>query len=168
MSGEGEARRVASGEGAGSPHEARTARVEGVVVVVRRADRFLLIRRAEGVRAGGAWCFVGGAVEAGESQAQAVEREFREEVGGAVRPIRKVWEYESSDGRLRLHWWLAELDAEPLVPNPAEVQELRWCSMSEIERLPELLESNRRFLREVVADWGLMRPSDRATEPGGR
>lgn len=154
MSAKGEARRSASGEGAGSPHEAGTARVEGVVVVVRRADRFLVIRRAEGVCAAGAWCFVGGAVEAGESQVQAVEREFREEVGGTARPIRKVWEYESSDGRLRLHWWLADVDAEPLAPNPAEVQELRWCSIPEIERLPELLESNRRFLREVVANWG--------------
>ena len=54
----------------------------GVVVVVRQDGRYLMIRRAAGVPVPGAWCFVGGAIEPGESQADTAAREFREEVGG--------------------------------------------------------------------------------------
>jgi mutator protein MutT len=125
---------------------ARRSVTQGVVVVVASAGRLLVIRRAEGIRAAGAWCFVGGAIEDGETPEQAVVREFREEVGGIVRPIRKVWEWERPDGRLRLHWWLAELDGTPLVPNPAEVGEYRWLHPADISALPSLLESNRAFL----------------------
>ena len=119
---------------------------EGVVVVVRQANRLLVIRRAENILAGGAWCFVGGGIEPGESQPDAVVREFLEEVGGHVRPIRKVWEYRRPDGLLRLHWWLAELLSEELTPNAAEVSELRWETPDKILRLPGLLDGNREFL----------------------
>jgi 8-oxo-dGTP pyrophosphatase MutT (NUDIX family) len=120
--------------------------IHGVVVVVCCGGRYLMIRRAAGVIAPGAWCFVGGALEDGESQAEAVRREFREEVGGAVRPVRKIWESTRPDGRLVLHWWEAELADDRLEPNPAEVAELRWCTAEEIAALPGLLESNRAFL----------------------
>jgi len=122
---------------------------EGVVVVVIRGGRLLMARRAPGVPAGGTWCFVGGAIETGESQPHAVVREFREEVAGRVHPIEKIWEYAPPDGKLRLHWWLAELDADELRPDPAEVSEVRWCTPAEIQALPEVLASNLTFLREV-------------------
>jgi 8-oxo-dGTP diphosphatase len=126
----------------------------GIVVVVQRGDRFLMIRRAAGVPVPGAWCFVGGAIEPGETEEQAVVREFHEEVGGHVRPLNRVWEYLRPDGKLRLFWWQAELldsrakmNFAPLHANPAEVAELRWCTPEEIEALPGLLESNCEFLR---------------------
>ena len=119
---------------------------------MHRDGRFLMIKRAQRILAGGAWCFVGGAIENGESQAEAAVREYREEVSGAVRPVRKIWEYRRPDGKLLLHWWLAELDDQPLKANPAEVAEIRWCMPDEIESLPDLLESNRTFMREVGRD----------------
>lgn len=123
---------------------------EGVVVLVRRGERLLVIRRAAGLLAEGAWCFVGGGIEPGETQEQAVIREFREEVGGVVRPIEKIWEYSRPDRRLKLHWWLGELDAAAeLSGNPSEVAELRWCTIIEIEALPYVLESNRFFLQNL-------------------
>ena len=133
-------------------HRAGGDVIQGVVVVVHRDGRFLMIKRAQGILAGGAWCFVGGEIEDAESQAEAAVREFREEVGGAIRPVGKIWEYTSSDGKLLLHWWLAELDDAPLTANPAEVAEMRWCMPDEIESLPDLLESNRTFTREVGRD----------------
>lgn len=120
--------------------------VYGVVVVVARGGRLLVIRRAAGVVAPDAWCFVGGAIEAGETEPEAVVREFREEVGGAVRPLRRIWNYTRPDGKLHLSWWLAELGSAHLRPDPAEVAELRWCTPAEIAMLPNVLESNRAFL----------------------
>lgn len=119
---------------------------EGVVAVVRRGGRFLLIRRAEGILAGGAWCFVGGGIEPGEPQADALVREFREETGGGIRPLEKVWEYRRPDGKLLLHWWLAELVDDRFRPDPAEVADLRWCDEAGIRALPWVLESNVEFL----------------------
>lgn len=130
---------------------------EGVVVVVRRGPRFLVIRRSAKVVAPGAWCFVGGAIHGGESQEQAVVREFREEVGAAVRPLRCIWRYRSPAGDLRLFWWLAELADEPFDLNPAEVAEVRWCAVEELLALPELLESNREFLRVIGRHLGDIR-----------
>jgi 8-oxo-dGTP diphosphatase len=120
-----------------------------VVVVVHREGRFLMIRRSAEVVAGGAWCFVGGAMKTGETQPEAVVREFAEEAGGRVRPLRKVWEYRRPDGKLLLHWWLANMECGALEPDPLEVAEMRWCTPAEIEALPGLLESNLRFVSEV-------------------
>ena len=122
---------------------------QGVVVVVHRAGRFLMIKRAPEIIAGGAWCFVGGGIEPGESQAGAVVREFSEEVGGVVTPVRKVWEYTRPDGKLLLYWWLAELQEGVLQSNRQEVAEFRWCTPAEIEALPNVLDSNIAFISEV-------------------
>jgi 8-oxo-dGTP diphosphatase len=122
---------------------------QGVVVVVHGNGRFLMIRRAAKVLAAGVWCFVGGAIKPGETQSEAVMREFAEEVGGRVRALRKIWEYGRPDGKLLLHWWLAKLERGALKPNPLEVDELRWCTPAEIELLPQVLESNVHFMREV-------------------
>lgn len=151
---------------------------EGVVIVIRRGERFLVIRRAEGILAGGAWCFAGGAIEPGESQADAVVREFAEEMGARVDPIEKIWEYRRPDGGLLLHWWTARLSPDTchlsptpetgqrpvpqsmpvprhmpddglFRPNPAEVAEWRWHTLPEILKLPDLLESNRTFINVV-------------------
>lgn len=110
-----------------------------------------MIQRAANILAGGAWCFVGGGIDPGESQEQAVVREFAEEVGGVVIPTRKVWEYRRPDGRLRLHWWEAEWVDGVLRPNPAEVAEIRWCTPLQIEALPSVLESNLLYLRERLS-----------------
>ena len=123
---------------------------EGVVIVVARDGRYLVVRRSSRVVAPGAWCFVGGAIEPGESEQQALVREFREEVGGRISPVRRIWEYVRPDGRLRLYWWSAELLDDDLCPNPAEVAELRWCTPAEMRALPDLLPSNREFLDRIA------------------
>jgi (d)CTP diphosphatase len=118
-------------------------------VVVHRAGRFLMIRRAAGIVAGGAWCFVGGAIKPGETQPKAVAREFSEELHGCVQPEQKIWEYRRPDGNLLLHWWLATIEAGPLHPNRLEVAELRWCTPDGIESLPNVLQSNLEFVRQI-------------------
>lgn len=135
---------------------ATSAPAQGVVAIVRRGGRLLLIRRAEGIRAAGAWCFVGGAIEPGESQAAALVREFQEEMNAPIVPDRKVWEFVRPGDGLRLHWWLAELAAGDLRANPAEVAEFRWMTLPEVASQPGLLESNRAFLaaaQDLLLAW---------------
>ncbi|MFQ5807012.1 MAG: NUDIX domain-containing protein [Phycisphaerae bacterium] len=129
--------------------EQRSQVVQGVVVIVHRGGRSLMIRRAAGMVAGGAWYFVGGAIKPGETQSEVMVRQLAEEVGGHVEPQRKIWEYKRPDGKLLLHWRLAKIKAGILRPNAAEVAELRWCTPEEVEVLPWVLESNLRFVKVV-------------------
>ena len=92
------------------------------------------------------YCFPGGAIEGEESEEETLVREFREEVGGEVRPLARVWEYTRPDGSLRLYWWRADLVGDKLECNPAEIAELRWLTPGEILTLPNLLDGNRAFL----------------------
>src|SRR5258708_4617478 len=86
-------------------------RVHGVAVAGRRGDgKGLMVRRSKSVGSPLKVCFPGGTVESGESQEQAVVREMREELGLAVRPVRRVWKHEFADKPLTLWGWIAEIE----------------------------------------------------------
>ena len=118
----------------------------GVVAVVPRAGKLLVIKRSQLVRAPGMFCFPGGALEEGESEAAAIVRELREELSLAAVPVRPLWSSVTPWG-VSLAWWLAEVDgqASPRC-NAAEVESCHWLSAGEIRRLPNLLASNLEFL----------------------
>jgi 8-oxo-dGTP diphosphatase len=120
-----------------------------VAVCLDEDGRMLVIRRARGVVAPGAYCFPGGGIEDGESEEDALRREFREEIDVTVRPLRRVWQSRTS-WQVELAWWLAELEPGAVpVANPAEVESVHWLTPDEMAALPELLPSNREFLERV-------------------
>lgn len=122
------------------------ARRRGVVGVILREDRFLVIRRSALVRAPGMLCFPGGAIEEGESEPAALCRELREELSLTVLPQRLLWRSVTSR-QVELAWWLAGVDAQQCPqPNPQEVAEYFWWTAAEILRAPDVLPSNREFL----------------------
>jgi 8-oxo-dGTP pyrophosphatase MutT (NUDIX family) len=124
-------------------------RKRGVVAVIVRGGRLLVIRRSETVRAPGMYCFPGGGIEAGESEETELRREMQEELHAIVEPVQPIWRYVTSWG-VDLAWWLAHMpDGVKPIPNPAEVAEVQWLTPSEIEALPRLLESNLQFLEGV-------------------
>ncbi len=122
----------------------------GVVAVVPRDGRMLVIRRARSVVAPLVYCFPGGGIEGDESEEEALVREFREELGAALRPVRRLWQCVTA-WKVDLAWWLAEMapGAAPLA-NPCEVESIHWFTPGEMAALPDLLESNRAFL-ELLA-----------------
>jgi 8-oxo-dGTP pyrophosphatase MutT (NUDIX family) len=116
------------------------------VAVIVREDRLLVIQRSAHVAKPLAWCFPGGAIEAGESEEQTLVRELREELKAKVRPLRHLWR-SATEWDVHLGWWLAELEqGEALIPNPQEVSDFRWLTREEIRVLPGLLSSNVAFL----------------------
>ncbi len=121
----------------------------GAVGVVVRDGRMLVIRRARSVVAPLTYCFPGGGIEGDESEEEALIREFREEIGVTVRPLRRIWRCVTA-WKVELAWWAAELDADAVpAPNPAEVHSIHWITPPEMARLPDLLQSNREFLELV-------------------
>lgn len=125
--------------------------LEGIVAVITRGSRVLVIQRAQGVPFPGYWAPLSGRLEPGESQAQALVREVHEEVGLVVRAGRKVWECPSSDGLYRLHWWLAHLDDDSgeVVPDPREVGAYAWVEPADFARLERVFEADAAFFREI-------------------
>jgi 8-oxo-dGTP pyrophosphatase MutT (NUDIX family) len=121
---------------------------QGVVAVVVREGRFLVIRRSEKVVAPGAFCFPGGGIEAGETEEVALVRELREELDVWIRPRRLLWR-SVTPWNVALAWWLSEFDGEPTC-NPAEVASFHWHTAEELAGLPQLLESNHHFLAAIA------------------
>lgn len=131
------------GDNTGRP---QTRRKKGVVGVIFRDDRLLIIRRSLTVTAPGKLCLPGGGIEAGEREDEALVREMEEELAIAVTPTRLCWRSVTPWGT-NLAWWLADLDAsvDP-IPNPDEVAEYFWMTREEIHRAPDMLPSLPVFL----------------------
>lgn len=120
--------------------------IEGVVGVLERDGAFLMIQRSETVRAPGMWCFPGGAIEADETPAEAIVREFREEVGLVIEPVGRLWEWTRDDGLLHLYWWDVRFVSGPVQPNPEEVQGFAWMTDETIRSEPQMIANNVAFL----------------------
>ena len=118
----------------------------GVVAVIVREGRFLVIRRSRTVAAPRAYCFPGGGIEPGETEESALVRELQEELGVVVRPVARVW-HNVTPWRVDLAWWSATIEPlAALVPAPAEVESAHWLLPEEIVLLPGLLSGNQEFL----------------------
>jgi 8-oxo-dGTP diphosphatase len=109
-----------------------------VVAAVIRDDagRVLISRRPEGRHMGGLWEFPGGKVDAGESPAQALVRELREELGLGVAvgaPITFAV-HEEPGLRIILLFYDARVTDGVLTAN--EGQSHRWVAASELPRYP--------------------------------
>lgn len=123
----------------------------GVVAVIGREGKLLLIRRSDNVAAPGKYCFPGGAIEAGETQEMALVRELQEELGVEVEPVQPLWESLTPWG-VHLIWWKARLSPEAAItPNPKEVAEVLWMKPRDAFAASDLLESNRQFMEKVLS-----------------
>lgn len=124
------------------------------MAVLRRGDRYLIHRRADGVYMPGYWTPLSGRLEPGETQQDAVVREVAEEVGLLVRPVRKVWECDTHDGAYRLYWWLVEEPDPSAGPtlDPTEVAEVRWLTVSEFATMTPTFADDQWFFREIAPE----------------
>jgi 8-oxo-dGTP diphosphatase len=127
-----------------------------VAAILERDGRFLLGKRGlHKQSAPGYWCPVSGRVEPGESQADAVVREVREETGLVVRAIAKVAKCDTRDGSAVIHWWRVQpLDAAPAHLANDEHTELLWVSIEEMKRLSPIFEEDVAIIERSVRRQG--------------
>jgi len=119
--------------------------VDGVVAVIPRDQRLLVIRRSRHIVAPRMYCFPGGHLESGESEQEGLVRELDEELGVVIQPMRRLWR-SVTPWRVSLAWWLCDPIASEPLPNPAEVESVNWLDRTEIATLADLLQSNHDFL----------------------
>ena len=132
--------------------ESRIVR-KGVVGIVERNGKYLVIQRSEFVPAPLLYSFPGGGIEPGETAAQAARREFREEVGLDVAVTRLLAENRTPSGA-PLYWFAARAlsdDPNPRVTvQPAEVAEYQWRTLVELLDDPDFLPNNHEIVRGIV------------------
>lgn len=134
-----------------------TRRKRGVVGVIFRNERLLVIRRSMTVTAPGKLCLPGGGIEKGETESQALVREMQEELAIDVTARGLCYRSVTSWGT-NLAWWHADLPEDQIpTANPAEVAEVFWMSRDEVRIASDLLPSLPPFLRawesgEIQAD----------------
>jgi 8-oxo-dGTP diphosphatase len=121
-----------------------------VGAVVVEDDRLLLVRRGRGAAAG-SWSVPGGRVDAGETLAEAVVRELREETGLEGVCDRFVgWVERIGAG---YHYVILDFEVE-LLPGQDEAvaaddaSEVAWVPLDEVASWPGVVEGLVEFLHE--------------------
>ncbi len=133
------------------------AQREAIAAVVRRDDgRYLLVRRARGVSAGGYWTTVTGKPDPGESLAEALRREVREEVGLSVTAGAELYRCDTHDRRFVIIWFEAALDEPASAYGPlsllvAEIDQALWLTAQEAAGCDPMFPDTRRFFEARVA-----------------
>jgi mutator protein MutT len=113
--------------------------IVGVGAVIVDGDRVLLAQRAhEPLK--GQWSLPGGAVEVGETLAEALGREVREETGLEVRvgPVVEVIDrvHRAADGRVEYHFVIVDYLCEPAggtLAHSSDAADVRWAHMDDLD-----------------------------------
>jgi 8-oxo-dGTP diphosphatase len=116
----------------------------GLLAIVRRGERFLLVRRGKEPNRG-RWGFPGGGQELGETVIEGARRELAEETGLAAADGRVFTTLDALDrdesGRVRYHYTLiavlmAEVAGEPVAGDDAA--EVGWFGLADLPAIPAI------------------------------
>ena len=109
--------------------------LEVVAALIMHGDgrRFLLCQRPMHKARGGLWEFLGGKVEAGESRAQALVRECREEIGVTIEPDEEIVAVMHTYPDLTVHLTLIRARIAAGEITLFEHQDARWVTPEEAE-----------------------------------
>ena len=111
-------------------------------------SRVLLAKRASDAHQGGLWEFPGGKVEMGETIAQGLARELREELGITAtdcKPLLRI-EHEYHDRSVALDVWL--VTGFKGVPKGRQGQPLHWASIAQLHEI-DFPEANQAIVAEL-------------------
>jgi 8-oxo-dGTP diphosphatase len=115
-------------------------RVVNAIIFDKRKEKFLLIKRKEGIHPN-KWAFPGGILKRGETIEQALKREVKEEVGlEDIRIIKKMSAYEylrEDKSKTKGECWLVYPSNTKVLLNVEEALEFSWVSIEELENLDE-------------------------------
>lgn len=106
-----------------------------VAAVIERDGAFLVTLRQAGTHLAGHWEFPGGKVHAGESHAEALERELREELDivGEVGALVCAVTHAYPEKTVELHFYRCGFSGNP---KPMQGQAMRWVPRAELSTLP--------------------------------
>lgn len=112
-----------------------TPRIVVTAAVIERGGAFLLTRRLDGTHLAGFWEFPGGKCDPGETLAQSLEREIREELAADVIVGSEVLAttHRYPDREVELRFFRCTLRTEPV---PALGQQMAWVRREDLRAYP--------------------------------
>ena len=113
------------------------------------AGRFLLAKRAMGKTLGGFWEFPGGKLEAGETPADALSRELREELLVEIDVLELMDSVEHHYEKFSISLIPCRAKILNGVPTPTEHSDLGWFQIQEID-VDTLAPADVPILRQLV------------------
>jgi 8-oxo-dGTP diphosphatase len=132
--------------------EAPEARRGAILVVAAalygRDGRILIAQRPPGKHMAGRWEFPGGKVDPGESEAMALTRELREELGIEVigcRPFMRL-AHSYNDRTVELSMWI--VDTYRGEPQSLDGQGLKWVEPARLDQ-EDILEADKPFVEAL-------------------
>lgn len=124
--------------------------LEVVAALIRRGDRVLICRRPAHKARGGCWEFPGGKIEPGETPAQALRRECREELAVGLSVGKAVADTLYAYPDITVHLTLLAARIDSGAPTALEHSELRFVSPQEFGAYA-FCPADTRFLPAVAA-----------------
>lgn len=106
--------------------------LEVVAAMIRDGEKFLICQRPEGKNCAFGWEFPGGKIEAGETKAQALIRECREELAVILEVSRELADVVHDYPGFSIHLTLMEATVAEGTPMPLEHNDIRWIAAEEI------------------------------------
>ena len=117
----------------------RESKASSIACIALAGKKVLIAHRNPTGQMGGRWEFPGGKVEAGESDAEAVVREFREEFGVEVTVGEKIAEavfvHNGTDVTLHAYRVFVPHDGQETPYVLTEHTGYRWAGIAEVEEL---------------------------------
>lgn len=124
--------------------------VEVVAALIWDKDRFMICQRPAHKARGLLWEFVGGKVEAGETKAQALIRECREELAVTVAVGDVFMEVIHEYPDITVHLTLFNATIADGVPQKLEHHDIRWISPDEIPNYA-FCPADEEILRRIIS-----------------
>ncbi len=122
--------------------------LEVVAALIRREDRFLACQRPPDKANALLWEFPGGKIEKGESGAEALLRECREELGVQIRVIAPLMDVTHDYGERIVHLTLYESEIAAGEVQRLEHSDIRWITLEEIDQY-DFCPADRAFCAEL-------------------
>lgn len=119
-----------------------------VAAVVQRGPDYLVCQRPLNKRHGNLWEFPGGKCEPGESDAAALHRELREELGVSITSVgAELFAIEDPESPFTIAFIPVTINGEP---SCLEHSALTWAPVATLLNIP-MAPSDRRFLEHLQA-----------------
>ena len=129
---------------------ADSPRTDVAIAIITRAGKVLICQRPAGGSFPGYWEFPGGKREANESITDCLEREVREELAIAIRPVHALRsiDHDYPRGRIRLHPYVCTTDHGE--PQLLACQEARWIEPEGLKSY-QFPPANDQLIEEAIA-----------------
>jgi|TARA_R110001583_G_scaffold78795_1_gene213344 8-oxo-dGTP diphosphatase len=124
----------------------------GVITSVNKTNQtqYFLTKRLDNAHQGGKWEFPGGKVEKGETIAQALARELKEEVNIDVLSCQPLMTIEHDYGDKKVCLEVFVVDNYIGEPSAQEGQEQSWFALKEFKKL-DFPKANEAIIAKIIA-----------------